>query len=65
MCYVIQFLLYHNNCAGNPISKEEHIEQIKKSILYIKFWNIPVKIIGIYVNDKWEIKDSSKIESTV
>ena len=65
MCYVIQFLLYHNNCAGNPVSKEEQIEQIKKSILYIKFWNMPVKIVGIYVNDKWEIKDSLEIESTV
>jgi len=58
----------HHNCARNPVSKEEQIEQIKKSILYIKFWNIPVKIIGIYVNDKWEIeeiKDSLEIESTV
>ena len=56
----------HHNCAGNPVSKEEQIEQIKKSMLYIKFWNMPVKIVGIYVNDKWEIeeiKDSLEIES--
>jgi len=46
-----------HNCTGNPVSKEEQIEQIKKLMLYIKFWNMPIKIIVIYVDDKWEIEE--------
>ena len=45
----------HHDCAGNPVSKEEHISQIKKSAEIIKSWNLPVKVFGVWVNDKWEI----------
>ena len=46
----------HHSCAGNPVSKEEHIEQIKKSIDTIKSWNLSAKIIGLWVNDKWQVE---------
>ena len=46
----------HHDCAGNPVSKEEHIIQIKNSIEKIKKWDFPVKVIGVWVNDKWEIE---------
>ena len=45
----------HHDCAGNPVSKEEHLSQIKKSAEIIKSWNLPVKVFGVWVNDKWEI----------
>ncbi|MDP6327347.1 MAG: hypothetical protein QGH88_03030 [Nitrosopumilus sp.] len=47
----------HHDCAGNPVSKEMHMTQIKKSINLIKSWNFPVTVIGIWVNDKWEIEE--------
>ncbi len=46
----------HYDCAGNPVSKEEHLTQIKKSINIIKSWNFPVKVIGVWVNDQWKIE---------
>ncbi len=46
----------HHDCAGNPISKEEHQNQIRKSISVIKSWNMSVEVIGIWINDKWEIE---------
>jgi len=46
----------HHDCAGNPISKEEHQSQIRKSIGVIKSWKMPVDVIGIWINDKWEIE---------
>ncbi len=46
----------HHDCAGNPISKEEHLNQIKKSIGVIKSLKMPVEVIGIWINDKWEIE---------
>ena len=45
----------HHDCAGNPVSKEEHLEQIKKSVGIIKSWNFPVKVFGLWVNDQWKI----------
>jgi hypothetical protein len=47
----------HHDCAGNPVSKEMHMTQIKKSINLIKSWDYPVTVIGIWVNDKWEIEE--------
>ena len=46
----------HYDCAGNPVSKEEHFEQIKKSAELIRSWNFPIKVIGLWVNDKWEVE---------
>lgn len=45
----------HYDCAGNPVSNEEHITQIKKGIEVISSWNLGVKVIGVWVNDTWKI----------
>lgn len=49
----------HYDCAGNPVSNEEHIEHIKKSVDVIKSWNKDVIVVGVWVNDKWEIEKIS------
>jgi carbonic anhydrase len=46
----------HHDCAGNPVSKDEHISQIKESIEIIKSWNFPVRVLGVWVNDQWEVE---------
>ncbi len=46
----------HHNCAGNPVSKEEHITQIRKSIGILESWNFPAKVLGVWVNDQWEVE---------
>ena len=45
----------HYDCAGNPVSNEEHITQIKKGIEVISSWNLGVKVIGVWVDDTWKI----------
>ncbi len=47
----------HHDCAGNPVSKETHLTQIKKSISIIKSWNCPVTVIGVWINEQWEIEE--------
>ena len=42
----------HHDCAGNPVSKEEHLSQIKKCIETVASWNLPIKTVGLWVNDK-------------
>lgn len=46
----------HHDCAGNPVSKNEHIEHIKNSISVIQSWKMPVKVIGAWVNEDWELE---------
>lgn len=46
----------HHDCAGNPVSKKEHITQIKNATSIIQSWKMPVKVIGVWVNEHWELE---------
>ncbi|HIE47247.1 MAG: carbonic anhydrase [Nitrosopumilus sp.] len=43
----------HHDCAGNPVSDEEHISQIKKGVEIISSWDFHVKVIGIWIDVSW------------
>ena len=45
----------HYDCAANPVSNETHIELIKKGIEVISSWNLGVKVIGVWVDDSWNV----------
>jgi carbonic anhydrase len=47
----------HYDCAGNPVTDEEHITQIKKSMEVIKSWTLPAKVTGVWVNSQWQIEE--------
>jgi carbonic anhydrase len=46
----------HYDCAGNPVSDEEHISQIRKGVEVISSWGLNVKVVGIWVDDSWNVK---------
>ena len=46
----------HHDCAGNPVSKEEHAEHIRKSVDVIKSWELDVDVFGVWVNSDWQIE---------
>jgi len=47
----------HYDCAGNPVSKEEHIRQVRDCLNLIKSWGLPVSdIIGVWINDHWTVE---------
>jgi hypothetical protein len=46
----------HHDCAGNPVANNEHIAQIKNAISIIKSWKMPVKVIGVWINDDFELE---------
>jgi hypothetical protein len=47
----------HYECAANPVSKEKHIEEIKKAVEVIRSWNLPLdEILGLYVNEDWQVE---------
>jgi carbonic anhydrase len=43
----------HHDCAGNPVPKEQQIEQIRKSLDVLKSWRTGIKLVGLYVTDSW------------
>ena len=45
----------HYDCAGNPVSDEEHISQIKKGVEVISSWNTGAKVIGVWVDGSWNV----------
>ena len=45
----------HFDCAGNPVSEEEHISHIKKGVEEISSWNLGVKVVGVWVDGSWNV----------
>ena len=45
----------HYDCAANQVSNEEHIELIKKGIEVVSSWNLGVKVVGVWVDDSWNV----------
>lgn len=48
-------IVSHHDCAGNPVSKEEHLDQLKKSVDIISSWELGVKIIGVWIGEDWKV----------
>ncbi len=48
-------MVSHHDCAGNPVSKEEHLGQLKKSVDVISSWELGVKIIGVWIGEDWKV----------
>lgn len=48
----------HHDCAGNPVSKEEQLNQIRRAVQVIYSWNLKAiqKVIGLWVDDSWKIE---------
>lgn len=46
----------HHDCAGNPVSKQEHIRHIRNTMEMVESWKFPVKIVGAWINEDWEVE---------
>ena len=50
-------LTAHGSCAGNPIPKEESIRQVREGMNIIRSWDLPVSIVGLWVDDEdWKVE---------
>ena len=47
----------HHDCAGNPVEKETQLKQILESIKTIQSWSFQVKIIGLWIDEKWTARE--------
>ena len=46
----------HDACAANPVSKEEHFKQIIESVRVLVSYQLPARIVGLWVNE-WSSVD--------
>ena len=45
----------HADCAGNPVSDEEHKQHIAKGVEVVKSWNLGVDVKGVWVDNDWKV----------
>ena len=47
----------HDDCAGNPVERDQPLADINKAVQTIHSWNLPFeKVIGVWVNKDWKIE---------
>lgn len=46
----------HHECAGNPVSDDEHKAQVRAACEVIAKWGFPARIVGLWVNEWWQIE---------
>lgn len=46
----------HHDCAGNPVSRDVKCRMIEESVEKVKAWGFDMEVIGLYVNENWEVE---------
>ena len=65
----IVVLAGHDACAANPVSKEEHFEQILEGVRVLISYELPARIVGLWVNEwgsvdlVWDTKERESMRS--
>ena len=49
-------IVAHHDCAGNPVSKEDQLIQLKKSLQTVLNRYPDMECIGLWVNDSWQVE---------
>mgnify|MGYP006883059712 CR=1 FL=1 len=56
-------LVAHHDCAGNPVSKEKHLDHLNQSAKILATWNLGMDILMLWVDENWEVELISVIEA--
>ena len=57
-------LVAHGDCAGNPVSKDESLRQLKDGVDVIRSWGFPVTVVGLWLGDpEWRVEEILRVES--
>ena len=47
----------HHDCAANSVTKENQLGQMKSAIENVKKWNFNVQLIGLWVDENFEVTE--------
>jgi len=50
-------LVAHADCAGNPVTYEEHLSHLRRGMEYIRSWDLDVDIYGVWIGDETWLPD--------
>jgi len=50
-------IIGHHDCAGNPAPKEEQIGHLKKSVQLIQKQFKDIEILGLWINENWDVEE--------
>lgn len=56
-------LVAHHDCAGNPVSKEQHIAQLMQAAKILATWNLGMTIFMLWVNENWQVELISSVDA--
>lgn len=45
----------HYDCAANPVSDCKHFRDIVESTYIVKSWGLPVRVVGLWVDEFWRV----------
>ncbi len=55
-------LVAHGDCAGNPVSEDEHYGQLRRGMECLRGWDLDVDIVGLWISDKdWKVEQFAVI----
>ncbi len=46
----------HHDCAGNPVSDEEQLAQIKEDVSIVGSWGYDIQVVGVWVGADWKVQ---------
>jgi hypothetical protein len=52
----------HDDCAGNPVDKEEQLDQLKRAVGLVADRFPSTTVIGLWVNDSWTVEEIARRE---
>jgi hypothetical protein len=41
----------HDGCAGNPVSREQHLADIRQALRVVAEWGFSARVVGLFVNE--------------
>lgn len=50
-------LVAHHDCAGNPVERDEQLEQIRTAIRVVESWGYKARVIGLWVDESWGVHE--------
>ncbi|MBA3825777.1 MAG: hypothetical protein H0X24_17995 [Ktedonobacterales bacterium] len=45
----------HHDCAGNPVSRAEHLAAVRACATTLARWQPTVRVLGLWVNEDWQV----------
>ncbi|MFI5272919.1 MAG: carbonic anhydrase [Ktedonobacterales bacterium] len=46
----------HQGCAGYPVSPDEHLTAIRAAAAILSSWGLPMRVVGLWVNDTGQVR---------